>query len=285
MMSTQEDWKPVSYLNVKPIYEISSHGNFRNTSINRPRKLQTRNGYLATKVGFANNTYKDKSIHRMVAREFILKPPNANYVNHIDGDKLNNRVTNLEWITQKQNVIHSVTSGLIKPRTRPVKQLTLTGQFIKEFNSTTEAGQSIGLSRSSIEKACDYSNPTAGGYRWKYVTPNEQCDLTEAKCIDNYPRYKITPDGKVYSVKYARAMKLQTNISGYMWIQFSVNSVKKNYYIHQLVASHFIPNPDGKQFVNHKDGNKTNNKVENLEWVTQSENTQHYYNELRTVQS
>lgn len=80
-------------------------------------------------------------------------------------------------------------------------------------------------------------------------------------------------------------MKLQTNISGYMWIQFSVNSVKKNYYIHQLVASHFIPNPDGKQFVNHKDGNKTNNKVENLEWVTQSENTQHYYNELRTVQS
>ena len=75
-------------------------------------------------------------------------------------------------------------------------------------------------------------------------------------------------------------MRLQKNKSGYYWIQLCVKRVKKNLYIHQLVAIHFVDNIDDKKFVNHKDGNKSNNNADNLEWVTQQENTQHYYNEL-----
>jgi hypothetical protein len=285
MIATQEIWKKINYPNIKNCYEISSHGNFKNININKPRKLKLTNGYLTTKIGLTTKQYQDKSIHRLVAEAFIENIHNKEYVNHKDGNKKNNNVDNLEWMTQKENVNHSINTGLINPRSRPVKQFTLTGEFIKEFNSTTNAGLSIGLSRSSIEKVCDYSNPTAGGYKWKYSIPNEQCDLTNAKNINDYPRYKITPTGKVYSIKYKRIMKLQTNANGYQWIQFSIDSQKKNYYIHQLVAIHYINNPENKPFVNHKDGNKINNHIDNLEWVTQSENTQHYYNELRKVQS
>jgi hypothetical protein len=285
MIATQEIWKKVTYPEVKPVYEISSHGNFRNINIKQPRKLQTKNGYLCTSIGLKNNTYKDISIHRLVAMEFIENPEGKEYVNHKDVSKTNNHVSNLEWFTQQENVKHSVKTSLIIPRTRPVKQYTLDDEFIKEFASTTIAGESIERTRSAVEKACAGIIPTAGGYVWKYSTPDEQCDLEKAKLIEGYPRYKITPDGDVYSIKYKRAMKLQTNASGYKWIQFSVDSQKKNYYIHQLVTMHYIPNPDKKPFVNHKDGNKTNNKIDNLEWVTQSENTQHYYKELRTAQS
>ena len=75
-------------------------------------------------------------------------------------------------------------------------------------------------------------------------------------------------------------MKLQKNSNGYLWIQFSINNKKKNYYVHQLVAQTFIENPFNKKFVNHKDKNKENNNINNLEWVTTSENMIHCYNKL-----
>jgi hypothetical protein len=268
---------------IKPIYGISSHGNVVNIITEKLRIQHKKNGYLTTSLCTTSGKHKTCATHRLVAHAFINNIYGKPYVNHKDGNKSNNHVSNLEWVTQQENVNHSVKNKLINPRTRYVKQFSIDNTFIKEFSSTTSASKSINLSRSSVEKACDGSNPTAGGFIWKYSIPNAQCNLDTAKSITGYPRYKITKLGEVYSNKYKRLMKLQTNKNGYKWIQFSVNSRKKNFYIHQLVAIHYIQNPNKKPFVNHKDGNKTNNMVENLEWVTQSENTQHYYNELRTV--
>ena len=70
-------------------------------------------------------------------------------------------------------------------------------------------------------------------------------------------------------------LKLQNNGKGYLFIRLSKNSKHKYYYIHRLVALHFIDNPSNKPAVNHKDGNKSNNNVNNLEWVTNSENQIH----------
>ena len=67
------------------------------------------------------------------------------------------------------------------------------------------------------------------------------------------------------------------NLRGYI----QVNLSGKLYLLHRLVAEAFVPNPDNKLFVNHKDGIKNNNHVDNLEWVTQSENMKHSYDVLR----
>lgn len=72
--------------------------------------------------------------------------------------------------------------------------------------------------------------------------------------------------------------------SGYRSVKLTFdNSVQRRFYVHRLVAEHFIPNPDpkNKTIVNHKDGNKLNNNVDNLEWVSPRENNLHYYQNLR----
>jgi len=65
------------------------------------------------------------------------------------------------------------------------------------------------------------------------------------------------------------------NSSGYLRVTLTIDGKHKSYLIHRLVAKLFIPNPENKEYVNHKDGNKENNRADNLEWVTRSENERH----------
>ena len=110
----------------------------------------------------------------------------------------------------------------------------------------------------------------------------------EWKNIEGYGGdYTISNTGRIKSHKANKETELipYTNKSsnGYLVIGLSDGKKRTRHTIHRLVASHFIPNPDNKPQVNHKDGNKRNNRVDNLEWVTQSENIKHsYYVGLRT---
>ena len=72
-------------------------------------------------------------------------------------------------------------------------------------------------------------------------------------------------------------VKLETHKSGYMRIKLSKNGIRTRYLVHRLVALAFIENPDEKPYVNHKDGNKANNSVDNLEWCTSRENQVHAF--------
>ena len=85
--------------------------------------------------------------------------------------------------------------------------------------------------------------------------------------------YEVSDSGVVRNIKKNRELKPSRNLGGYCFVNIKGKSV----YIHRLVAEMFIPKIDGKSCVNHKDGNKSNNAVENLEWCTYSENMAHAF--------
>lgn len=90
--------------------------------------------------------------------------------------------------------------------------------------------------------------------------------------------YKISNLGRVLSVKSNKFLKCYDKPNKYKRVSLNINSVGKTFCVHRLVAEHFIPNPLKKLTVNHKDGNKRNSNVNNLEWATLSENMKHAFN-------
>ena len=89
--------------------------------------------------------------------------------------------------------------------------------------------------------------------------------------------YKVNENGDVIG-KFGKKLKPNTVTKGYQMVKLYMdNGKKRNASVHRLVAEAFIPNPDNKPEVNHNDGNKKNNHVDNLEWVTGSENVKHAF--------
>lgn len=91
--------------------------------------------------------------------------------------------------------------------------------------------------------------------------------------IKNYEGiYAITSCGKVYSYRTKKFLKAAKDKDGYLCVILSVNGKRKKYTIHRLVATTYIPNPDALPTVNHKDEDKTNNSINNLEWLSHRDN-------------
>ena len=94
------------------------------------------------------------------------------------------------------------------------------------------------------------------------------------KDIKNYEGlYAVTSCGRVWSYKYKKFLKPRDNGKGYLFVGLFKDGVHKQYYIHRLVAEAYIPNPENYPMINHKDENKANNCLQNLEWCNASYNT------------
>lgn len=90
--------------------------------------------------------------------------------------------------------------------------------------------------------------------------------------------YEVSNLGNVRSIKFGKCNLLKSFYSrGYKKIELYLNGTSRKYYVHRLVATAFINNPNKREFVNHIDGHKDNNHYTNLEWVTKSENVIHAY--------
>lgn len=142
-------------------------------------------GYLRVRL---SNVYgkKSASVHRLVAIAFIPNPENKPQVNHIDCNKMNNDVSNLEWVTNDENHHHKIDHGLNIVKSgvehythtrqyqegehhgcKPVFQFDINDNFIAEYKSIKQAAEYTGIDRSSISKAAHGHIDTAGEYKWK----------------------------------------------------------------------------------------------------------------------
>lgn len=95
------------------------------------------------------------------------------------------------------------------------------------------------------------------------------------KQIKGYTKYTIDEDGNVYNTQTKKYLKGSIGENGYKYYRLSQDNIKKMFYAHRLVAEAFIPNPNNLPVVNHIDGNKLNNNISNLEWVSYSDNSRH----------
>lgn len=178
----QEIWKDIK--GYEGLYQISNLGNvksLRRKVYNHYIKERLLNpviikkGYLQIKLRKENN-YKHFKVHRLVAQAFIPNPKNLPQVNHKDGDKTNNCVDNLEWVTEKENMRHAVKNNLLKdvsgnnnPNCKKVNQYDLQGNFIKQWNSFYEITKELGFNRHLISNCCNNRSKKSHGYIWRYA--------------------------------------------------------------------------------------------------------------------
>ena len=113
---------------------------------------------------------KNQFIHRLLGRGFIPNPDNKAHINHIDGNKTNNSLDNLEWATEKENSQHAVDTGLTTYThcEKPISQYTDDWDFIATFKSSREASKATNVAFQNISKVLRGIRPRAGGFRWKY---------------------------------------------------------------------------------------------------------------------
>ena len=182
-----EEWKDVC--GYEGAYQISSLGNVRNSRtmyLLKPSK--TNSGYYEVKLYDKN---KSKSVHfrvhRLVATAFIDNPECKRTVNHIDGDKSNNTVSNLEWATHKENLRHAHDTGLIvasdkqrQSASRNIMQNRLLANpekrcFLidhtgcrKEFASLKTAADAVAGVSSAISECCQGKMKAYKGFKWGY---------------------------------------------------------------------------------------------------------------------
>ena len=145
-----EQWRAVEGY---PEYEVSNLGRVRKNGKLTPLH-RTGKGYLRTTLQ-KDGKQKQDYIHRIVAKNFIPNPENKPTVNHIDGNKDNNRVSNLEWATYRENNIHAIKNLLSGwCYAKKVEQYSLKGELLATYKTITEASKATGKSKLEILEAC-----------------------------------------------------------------------------------------------------------------------------------
>lgn len=172
-----EEWKEIEGY---PNYMVSSLGRVKSLNYRRTGKDKILNG-RKNKDGYLQlNLCKDGKIkmfsaHRLVAQSFLDNPDNLCEINHIDEDKTNNKVENLEWCNRKQNCNHrSRNERIAKSHSKPILQFNKEGDFIRKWESTTQVKRELGFNQGNISSCCKGKLKLTRGYKWGYADDYEK---------------------------------------------------------------------------------------------------------------
>lgn len=216
-------------------FYITSDGRLFNKKTNNWLKGSINGGYRIFSIRHRNKKY-DKMAHRLVAEYFLPNYEENLIVNHKDGNRLNNKVENLECVTVSENNYHAYRTGLK-------------------------------LMGNHIAQRIDYDEDLQGEIWQSYKNSS----------------YLISNKGRARNSKTNKILKGKITDKGYVEWCFTLEGKKKTFLAHRVVYDVFSQEGLLDNFViNHKDGNKSNNQLENLEQISQSDNIVHSYYNIQT---
>ena len=265
-------------------WQVSSFGRIRSPKGVVTRGSLTPPGYRT--LGLCGQTWP---VHRAIMITFYGLPSHVEawQVNHRDGDKSNNHLDNLEYTSSSQNIAHSFANlqrqDPCHARSKAVQWRRQREALWQTCKSICSAALEIGMSRQTVSKHCHNRSSVKGiefrfadqigtafsGEQWKPMLDPVSGLEAPGRMVSSFGR--ITSSRSVVSKGCLSKMGYyQTSISSY--------SIRRTVLVHRLVAAAFLGPPPSicHSMVNHRDLDKGNNSVENLEWTTPSENRLHF---------
>ena len=264
-------------------WEVSSLGRVKNTRGVISWGAAHPSGYRQVVLGYQTDR-RAWSVHRLVAFMFHGPPPTREHVvNHIDGNRINNRMQNLEYVTHSENRLHylhylrSAANQKMARWGKPVQVLWPGEEVWRQYPSITVAAETLGINSKTVGWHCHRNSRSRQGYQFRLV---DEPDLPGEVWVDAIcPRtgsalvpWRISSHGRVETTTRGTTFG-SLNSSGYRVIRHR----GAEHRVHRIMMSSFCQYASlkGGLEVNHKDGDKNNNHLANLELVTRSANVSH----------
>lgn len=205
-----------------------------------------------------------------MAKEFVPNPEEKAQVDHLDHNRSNNRKTNLEWVSAKENSGRRLNANH-RTKGRAIVQLTLEGEQVREWESTKAAAAAVGVTRGQIQACLRGRQGTSRGFRWEYKAAEADPQERWRKIEERGVRWEVSSQGRVKLPRSGTITRGNLTHDGYREVVVDGG----HYKLHRLVALAFLPKDEDRPIVNHIDSDRQNNALSNLEWVSHKENTQH----------
>jgi len=270
--------------NFEHIYQISNFGNIINTKTGKNKKYYVKsNGYYYVTLCKNGKNYV-KTVHSLVAKTFLCNDKNNKIIDHIDGNKLNNNITNLRYTSYSVNTSNAYKNNKnMSKRLRKVFKFDDKFKLITIYKTLSECRRDnnfkfnskiVNLSNSKKKyNNFYYELEKKNKYEKKIEKKKEKFIIINKYFNDKFSNYSISKNGNILNIRTNKLMKKLKLKNDYeKIILINDNKKPKKINIHRLVAYKFINEYDKYKIIHHLDENKQNNYYKNLEITTNKQN-------------